>query len=66
MADFFASALAERGFSLRMDILPAFDLDQLVAMPVEGPRGYAFKNPERRRGALLGLVSVLREGESAG
>ena len=65
MMDFFESALGEpgRGYSMRMDILLAFDLDQLVAVPPEEPRGYAFKDPDRKTAALLGVVNVLRQGE---
>ena len=65
MMDFFESALGEpgRGYSMRMDILLAFDLDQLVALPPEEPRGYAFKYPDNKQAALLGVVNVLRRGE---
>jgi len=63
--DFFESALAERGYSLRMDILIAYDLDQLVAVHREYLQGYAFRDPTRKQAALLGLVNILREDESA-
>lgn len=64
--DFFESALTEpgRGYSMRIDLLLVFDLDRLVALPPEEPRGYAFKDPDRKPEALLGLIHVLREGES--
>ncbi len=32
LADFYSSALSERGYSLRIDILIAYDLDQLAVL----------------------------------
>ena len=65
MMDFFESALGEpgRGYSMRMDVLLVFDLDRLVALPPEEPCGYAFKDPDNKTAALLGVVNVLRQGE---
>ena len=61
LKDFYESAFAERSYSLRLDILIVYDLDQLVAVPAEAPRGYAFKNQSRKRDALVGVVSILSQ-----
>ena len=62
--DFFESARAERGYPLRLDLLIAYDLDQLVPIPDEGSQGFAFKHPDRKPEALRGIVSILRVGET--
>ena len=66
LMDFYESALGERGYSLRIDILMAFDLEQLVAVPEGASMGYAFKYPDRKQEALLGVVNILRAGEVFG
>ncbi len=56
--DFFESARAERGYSLRLDILIAYDLNLLVAVPAGATMSYAFKYPDRKRDALLAVINV--------
>jgi hypothetical protein len=65
MEDFYESALTEpeRGYSMRMDILIVYDLDALVAVPKDRPRGYAFKHPDRKPEALLAIINVLAAEE---
>lgn len=63
MMDFYESARAERGYSLRLDILIAYDLDQLVAVPEKASLSFAFKHPDRKREALLTVINVLGAGE---
>ncbi len=62
--DFYESARAERGYPLRLDILLAYDLDQLVARPEGASMSFAFKNPDRKRDALLGIVNILSAAET--
>ena len=61
--DFYASAMAERGYPLRVDILLAYDLDQLLDVHDEEGnfQGYRFENPEDKQGALLGVISILSD-----
>ena len=66
MMDFFESAYSERGYHLRIDILMAYDLDQLVPVPEDASMTFVFKHPERKREALLGIVNVLGAGEVSG
>ena len=56
LADFYESARAERGYSLRIDLLLAYDLGQLVVVPVEASQGYSFKDPEQKPTALFGYI----------
>jgi hypothetical protein len=60
---FYVGALADRGYSVRLDILMLYDLDQLE--PVLGglpeqSYEFAFKHPDRKREALLGVIKILR------
>ena len=59
LMDFYESARAERGYSLRIDILIVYDLDQLLAVPEDDPKGYTFKHPDRKPEALLGVINIL-------
>lgn len=69
MKHFFRDAPSDRGYPLRIDLLLIYDRDQLVkaGRPDPGrPRLryplesflFRFKNPERRRDALLGVVKI--------
>lgn len=69
--DFYEGALLDRGYSLRLDILLIYDLNQLTqahkideAKPAVSPRLepllFRFKNPEQKRKALLGIVKILK------
>ena len=53
--------LVERGYSLRIDVMLAYDLDQLLEVrDEEGSfHGYRFENPDEKQAALLGVVSIL-------
>ena len=57
--DFYESAYAERGYSLRLDLLIVYDLNHLEAVPEDDPKGYAFKYPDRKKDALLGIIHIL-------
>lgn len=63
IADFYESALAERGYSLRLDLLIVYDLDHLVAVPEGASMSFAFKHPDRKREALMAIVNILGAGE---
>lgn len=63
--DFYASALAERGRSLRVDLLLVYDADRLREIPgihhadETASCAFAFLDPDRKPDALLGIVSIL-------
>ena len=59
--DAYASALAERGYALRIDLLLIYDLDQLEPVFIDGAHSLAFRfrRPEQKQAALLGLISIL-------
>ncbi len=61
--DFYDSARAERGYPLRIDLLLAYDLEQLRAVPEQASMSFAFRDPTRKRDALLAIVNVLGKGE---
>jgi hypothetical protein len=54
---FFDGTLADRGYSIRLDILMIYALDQLEGEDVL----YRFKYPDRKQEALLGVIKILRE-----
>jgi hypothetical protein len=60
---FYVGALADRGYSIRLDILTLYDLNQLEpvqdGLPEESYE-FAFKHPDRKREALLGVIKILR------
>ena len=63
---FYEGALADRGYSVRLDVLMLYDLDQLLPV-CAGPYlpldcyEWTFKDPNKKREALLGVIKVLRE-----
>ena len=66
---FDVGTLADRGYSIRIDLLLIYDLDQLVPppyLPEEAPtdplRSYSFtfKDPNQKQKALLGVIKLLR------
>lgn len=68
IADFYHGALADRGYSVRLDLLLIYDREQLVEIdcsalwPDSSPEpessSFAFRFPERKRDALLGIVLI--------
>lgn len=71
LKDSYEGALLDRGYSLRLDILLIYDLNQLIqaqkvdetkpsVAPHLEPLLFRFKNPEQKRRALLGIVKILR------
>lgn len=64
---FYSGALADRGYPVRLDLLMIYDLDLLdvfppdAELPPEECCCFTFKNPDRKCGALLGLIKILRE-----
>ncbi len=65
--DFYASALNEpgRGYSMRIDLLLAFDLDRLTMVRDDNgqQQGFRFADPETKREALLAILSILNADE---
>jgi hypothetical protein len=62
VGDFYKGALADRGYSIRLDLLLVYDRQQLLGVPnddVEDCCLYAFRQPDRKRDALLGIVKIL-------
>jgi hypothetical protein len=72
---FYGGALADRGYSIRLDNLMIYDLDQLEPAPIqwtpEGPVpgppppleescNFTFKHPNEKQKALLGVIKILR------
>jgi hypothetical protein len=72
---FYKGALADRGYSIRLDVLTIYDLDQLEPVPMQWtPDGpipsdpppreescdFTFATPDRKQQALLGIIKVLR------
>jgi hypothetical protein len=61
---FYEGALADRGYSVRVDVVMLYDLDQLQpvnAHPPDECYEFAFKYPDRKQEALLGVIKILRE-----
>jgi hypothetical protein len=61
---FYEGTLADRGYSIRLDILMLYDLDQLQPVTDNVPEEcyeFAFKHPDRKQEALLGVIKILRE-----
>jgi hypothetical protein len=75
VGDFWGGTLSERGFTLRLDLLLIYDLDQLEPVGPPKDRGlkeeevgglqdcclFRFRYPERKSDALLGIIKILRE-----
>ncbi len=63
--DFFEGTLADRGYSIRLDILMLYDLHQLQPvvhdLAPEVCYEFSFKHPDRKQEALLGVIRILRE-----
>lgn len=72
---FCTGALADRGYSIRIDILMIYDLDQLEPVPMKWtPQGvvpaapppreescdFTFKYPDQKQKALQGVIKILR------
>jgi len=68
---FYENAPLDRGYSLRIDILVIYDLNQLVRAekmdkdkpgvhPRLEPYLFRFKDPEHKPRALLGIIKILR------
>jgi hypothetical protein len=72
---FYEGALADRGYSIRLDVILIYDLDQLEPCPIrwtaEGPAPgpaprpeecceFTFKYPDQKQKALLGVIKILR------
>lgn len=61
--DFYEGALVDRGYSLRIDLVVVYDLDQLESIPIQyddgvGEDAFKFKYPENKADAVLGFVKV--------
>ena len=62
---FVEGARVDRGYSVRVDLITVYDLDQLECIPIEhGPGdiedcGHRFKFPERKAESVLGVVQIL-------
>jgi hypothetical protein len=72
---FYGGALADRGYSIRLDVILIYDLDQLQPCPIqwtsEGPMPgpppppeasceFTFKHPDQKQQALLGVIKITR------
>jgi hypothetical protein len=60
---FYVGAMADRGNAVRLDVAMIYDLEQLEPVedaPPEECYEFAFKHPERRDKALLGVIKLLR------
>lgn len=61
--DMYASALSERGYPLRIDILTIYDLDQLEPVAIDGDihsLAFRFKQPDQKQAALAGLIKITK------
>lgn len=68
--NFYENAALDRGFPLRIDLLLIYDLQQLIqaTRDDDGTPGvghlerflFRFKNPDRKKEALLGIIKILR------
>jgi hypothetical protein len=61
---FYEGARADRGYSVRLDVLMLYDLDQMQPVNDHIPEEcyeFSFKHPDRKQEALLGLIKILRE-----
>ncbi len=70
---FYGGTLADRGYSIRIDLLLVYDLDQLEVPMQWTPEGFVpptipptesytfnFKHPDQKQRALLGIIKLLR------
>ena len=58
IADFYDSAKAERGYPLRLDVLVAYDLEQLEPVPDDRSMAYVFRDPADRLSAVAAIINV--------
>ena len=64
IGDFYEGALADRGYSIRVDILLFYDPNKLQMIPIKyaekdiGADAWKFRNPKRKKEALLGIIKV--------
>jgi hypothetical protein len=64
---FYGGALADRGYSVRLDILMIYRLDLLAVfppdpdVPPEESCCFTFRHPDRKLEALLGIIKILRQ-----
>jgi hypothetical protein len=70
LSDFYDGAMADRGYPIRLDLLLLYDREQLTEVdcsalwPGQAPEpessAYAFRDPDRKPDALLGVVYLER------
>jgi|SRR3989344_9607256 len=64
IGDFYEGALADRGYSIRIDILLFYDPDKLENIPIKyaendiGEDAWKFKFPEQKKEALIGIIQI--------
>ncbi len=64
IGDFYEGALADRGYSVRVDILLFYDPDKLEMIPIKyaendiGEDAWKFKFPEQKKEALIGIIQI--------
>ncbi len=64
IGDFYEGALADRGHSVRVDILLFYDPQKLEMIPIKyaekdiGEDAWKFKFPEQKREALVGIIKI--------
>ncbi|MDX1440479.1 MAG: hypothetical protein R3284_11310 [Rubricoccaceae bacterium] len=59
ISDFYHSAKAERGYPLHLDLLLVYDLDCLKPAPAGSTQSFAFKEPDQKQEALIGVINIL-------
>ena len=64
VGDFYEGALADRGYSVRVDLLLFYDPNKLEMIPIKyaeddiGEDAWKFKFPEKKRDALMGIIII--------
>jgi hypothetical protein len=61
--DFYEGALADRGYSLKIDLITIYDKSQLDALPIQyadgvGQDAFRFKYPDKKTDAILGFITI--------
>ncbi len=61
--DFYEGALKDRGYSLKIDLVVIYDLEQLELIPIKyddgiGKDAYKFRYPSRKSDAVLGFIKI--------
>lgn len=65
ISDFWDGALEDRGYSLRIDLVVIYDLEQLEKIDIRyedgnvGEGDYKFRFPARKADAILGIIQIL-------